>query len=247
MAENMVDERSEEDCALALALLRRAERHASAGRPDSVRAILAEVWSLMESGDAEVLGRVAWQSGWILFGLGIYDEAGAWFARVGALPVSAGRTWPAARAALLDLCRALPNNSVALVGGPQVPAFRGEALDTWHASSLLPSLYVRTLGRFHVMRAGRVLPPCPSRKAGALLRYLLTRPHRTARREELTDLLWPDAPVREGTHSLHVAVSTLRRYLDTTTGSYINLEGGRYSITPDALISDDCGEFRRLA
>lgn len=80
---------------------------------------------------------------------------------------------------------------------------------------------IRTLGRFEVMVAGKVIPPAAwqSRKARDLLRLLVARRGRPATREELTELLWADEPVagtdRRG-HRLAVALSIIRGVLDGT-------------------------------
>lgn len=247
MAEYAVDAGSEGVRALALELLRRAEWHASGGRPDNVEAILTEAWTLVEKGDAELAHLVAWRAAWMLFGLGVYDAARTWFHRIGAMPSDAWRTWPVARQVLLDLCPTLPNRLIGPTATPEMGLVSGAIPHSPGDSLALPPLHVHTLGRFQVVRGERPLPTCPSRKATAILRYLLIRPHRSARKEELIDLLWPDAPAREATHSLHVAVSTLRRYLDSSEGSYVCLETGRYTVNPEAVISDDCEDFRRLA
>jgi LuxR family transcriptional regulator, maltose regulon positive regulatory protein len=90
-----------------------------------------------------------------------------------------------------------------------------------------------------------VLPICTAHKAIALFRYLLSRRHQAAHKEELLELLWPDASQRAATHSLHVAVSALRRYLDPPTGSYLLFEDGHYSIHPAAPVEDDVRHFEQ--
>ena len=59
-----------------------------------------------------------------------------------------------------------------------------------------------------------MLPVCSANKAIALFRYLLNRRQRAACKEELLELPWPKARSSAAMHSLHVAVTTLRRYLD---------------------------------
>src|SRR5262249_18041243 len=113
-------------------------------------------------------------------------------------------------------------------------------------SSTLPVLKVMNLGHFQLARGGALLPVCPAHKATSLFRYLLTRYHRVAYKEELMELLWPNAGPREALNSLHVAVSGLRRYLDSTPQSYILFEDGRYLINPAASIEDDSASFEHL-
>ena len=145
--------------------------------------------------------------------------------------------------ALAQLCRALtdaapvaqvPHNPPSAERPAPVPADGGP-----------PPLQVRNLGHFQLVRAGEILPPCPTRKAIATFRYLLTRRERAAHKEELMELFWPEAAPREAMHSLHVAVSSLRRHLDASPDSYLLFEAGYYRINPRAPVEDDCAAFRR--
>jgi DNA-binding SARP family transcriptional activator len=131
----------------------------------------------------------------------------------------------------------------------------------------LPVLAVRNLGHFAIERDGVALPPCTARKALALFRYLLTQRHRAAPKETLMELLWPESTAREAMHSLHVAVSVLRRYLDPPVAgasdrdgdamgvgveaaagaSYVRMEGGQYRLAGPAAITDDAARFEALA
>src|SRR5262249_40116408 len=45
------------------------------------------------------------------------------------------------------------------------------------------------------------------------------------------------------THRLHVAVSILRRYLDTSAGSYLVHAAGHYAINPATTLHDDSRAF----
>jgi len=57
----------------------------------------------------------------------------------------------------------------------------------------------------------------------------------------------PEAQPQDATHSLHVAISSLRRYLDPHVGSYLLLDAGRYYINDNVPIEDDCTTFLRLS
>ena len=71
------------------------------------------------------------------------------------------------------------------------------------------------------------LAPCPARKAIAVFRYLLTRGERMAHKVELAESIWPGSSPKEAAHRLHVAISTLRHYLDSTyETSYLLLTAG---------------------
>jgi DNA-binding SARP family transcriptional activator len=106
---------------------------------------------------------------------------------------------------------------------------------------------VFSLGRFQVLRDGQPLPACTSAKALAIFRYLLTRRGRAATGEELMELLWPDSAPRDAAHSLHVAVSTLRRYLDPAASGLLLYVDAHYLLNPRATVGDDCERFRALS
>jgi len=79
---------------------------------------------------------------------------------------------------------------------------------------LTPSLAIRSLGTFQVLRDGVPLPKgaWQSRKARDLLKILVAR-RRPVPRDQLMELLWPDAdPVKSGSR-LSVVLSTLREVL----------------------------------
>jgi DNA-binding SARP family transcriptional activator len=77
-------------------------------------------------------------------------------------------------------------------------------------------LSVRILGAFAVVRGGRPVPigEWKSRKARDLLKILVSRRGSPIARDELIDLLWPDADPAATANQLSVALSLLRRVLD---------------------------------
>ncbi|WP_344100728.1 BTAD domain-containing putative transcriptional regulator [Myceligenerans crystallogenes] len=92
-----------------------------------------------------------------------------------------------------------------------------EALAARASSSAEPRVVVQTLGTFRVLRGGAPVPAAAwqSRKARDLLKVLVTRRGRPIPRDQLAEMLWPDA----GTDAvslkrLNVMVSTLRGVLD---------------------------------
>jgi LuxR family transcriptional regulator, maltose regulon positive regulatory protein len=111
----------------------------------------------------------------------------------------------------------------------------------------LPPLTITNLGSFQVRCGDQILPICRASKAIVLMRYLLTRLQRSASRDELMDVIWPNAQPREAAHNLHVAVSTLRRYLDPAGGSYIVFASGNYAFNPADTVDDDGTRFVRLS
>ncbi len=79
---------------------------------------------------------------------------------------------------------------------------------------LTPSLAIRSLGIFQVLRDGVPLPrgAWQSRKARDLLKILVAR-RRPVSRDQLMELLWPDADPGKSGGRLSVALSTLREVL----------------------------------
>jgi DNA-binding SARP family transcriptional activator len=130
------------------------------------------------------------------------------------------------------------------IGNALAEGSRPVAVDSLAAGS--PPLTVGSLGRFRVIRGRKPLPPCAARKAIAVFRYLLTRSGRAAHRAELAESIWPDAAPKDAAHSLHVAVSTLRRYLDTAPGTgYLLFTAGIYCINSAVEVTDDADLFEQ--
>jgi DNA-binding SARP family transcriptional activator len=170
----------------------------------------------------------------VLLRLEAYDEASAWCLRLQA-PADARRArgWRSADAGRVDdVARRnqIKRRDAAMRDDRRRHAFQ-----------------VVNLGRFQILRDGAPLPPAGARKAVMILRYLLTRHHHAAHKEELMDLMWPESAPREAAHSLHVAVSALRRHMGGPPESVIRYQDGHYELVPDAAISDDCDTFWRLS
>jgi DNA-binding SARP family transcriptional activator len=247
MEQHMVEGRLENVEELATDLLRQAERCAKSGLLRQAQALMAQVWTITADGDHELANIAAWESAWFLIRLHIYDEAAEWFERVTAPPMRQSWLWPAAMQAQSQLCRKLAGRAAE----PETPftlwQIAPAATPEHSAPAALPLLTITNLGRFQIARAGSVLAHCKARKAVAIFRYLLTRRHRSAHKEELMELLWPDVRPREAAHSLHVAVSALRHYLDPVTDTYVLFEEGCYTINSQAPVEDDCTAFQQLS
>lgn len=237
MQERAVDERVESAADLAADLLRQAERCAGAGLLRQAQTLMAQVWMIAGGSAPDLSNIAAWEAAWLSLQLHSYAEAAEWFERVTHPPARPSRLWPAAVQTQARLCRTL-------AGPPPDPAPAAPAAP---AASALPTLAITSLGRFQIARGDRALPPCKARKSIAILRYLLTRRHRSATKEELMELLWPGAGPREAAHSLHVAVSGLRRYLDLPNGGYLLFEDGCYTLNPAAPLEDDSAAFQQLS
>ncbi len=99
-------------------------------------------------------------------------------------------------------------------------------LDRW-----TPSVSIRTLGSFQVVRDGGPIPTTAwqSRKARDLLKILVAR-RRPVCREQLIDLLWPDQDPAKAGSRLSVLLSTVRTVLggdrDHEDGGPLCADGG---------------------
>lgn len=108
-----------------------------------------------------------------------------------------------------------------------------------------PFLRIQTLSQFQVYQGDRRLGLGNNKKGQAILRYLITRPGRRASKEALIELFWPDEPPSQAAHKLHIAVSTVRRALETSlegdiaSGEIILFDDEHYSFNPDLSIELD--------
>lgn len=244
MERHVIEEQIQDVWQLALELQRQGERCALAGLLEQATALLAQAWAITKECDPDLANTAAWDIGWLLVRMGSYGEAAKWFGHVVAPPARESQLWPAARQALVQCCQELVQKPPRLVARPVLPSPMQPVSPPDSRPSDMPLLKVKNLGRFQLVRAGTVLPICTAHKAIAIFRYLLTQRHRAAPKEELMNLLWPDARPLAAAHSLHVAVSTLRAHLDPSVGSYLLFQGGCYTINPDAPVEDDCKYFQ---
>jgi DNA-binding SARP family transcriptional activator len=230
---------------IVLTLLLRAQRCALTGLPWQSETLLAQAWALAIDHEPKLADRAAWELAWLMMRMKSYLKAAEWFDRVGSPPADNRDFGPIDLPSLVQVCRVAairPRDSTAM---EPLPPYPPAPVKPEH-SAPLPSLWIINLGEFQAIHNGMLLPVCSMRKSLAILRYLLTRHHYAARKEELMELLWPKATPREARHSLHVAVSTLRRYLDFGEGSYLLFEVDSYVINPDAPVSSDSHVFQQL-
>lgn len=244
MERDLVERQMAEVHELALGLLQQAERCAVVGLHSQAETILIQVWTIAQAHDPQLASAAAWDIASLLVQRGAYALAGDWFSRITTPPLIRGQLWPQTRHALTRLCLVVAGTTLPAPDSPTLLALPA-ANDAAPSATLAP-LRISSLGHFRIERAGVVLPACKARKAIAVLRYLLTQRYRSAHKEELMELLWPDLSPRKSAHNLHVAVSTLRHYLDSGADSYLRFESGRYTLNPEASIADDCASFRRL-
>jgi DNA-binding SARP family transcriptional activator len=108
------------------------------------------------------------------------------------------------------------------------------------------TLTVTNLGRFQINRNELPLSSCHSARAIWVLRYLLGSPHLMAHKGELATQLWPNAPGERAYHSLHVAISALRDFLDDTSSSVIMFSNDCYMFRDDVIVKQDSDRFQSL-
>jgi DNA-binding SARP family transcriptional activator len=227
---------------IARALLREGQRCALAGFPDQAQALLVQAWSLARDCEPLIANMAAWRVAWLLVQLQAYDKAIEWFGRVETPPPIGSDLWPSTQQSLLQICQIAANlrpTTALLTHIPHTSALPKH-------SGMLTPLAILSLGDLKIIRDGQILPVCSARKSLAILRYLLTRRHYSAHKEELMELLWPDSMPHDSAHSLHVAIGALRRYLDPGKGSYVLFKADTYSINADAPVSSDCRLFQQL-
>jgi DNA-binding SARP family transcriptional activator len=215
-----------------LELLALGSQAALAKRYDEAGRMFEQVWAAAGS-PSELASEAAWGIAWLELQANNYQGAATWFARVDTWPEQAARLWPLVQQQIISHCQGLVRRSP----GERPPIV---------APGLL-SLKITNLGHFQIVRGGQTLPTCTMRKAIGLMRYLLTRRHYSAHKDELMELFWPEAGLHEATHSLHVTIAALRRYLDPPSASYLRFDLGHYAIDPEAPIDDDVRTFQQLS
>ncbi len=107
---------------------------------------------------------------------------------------------------------------------------------------------VTCLGSFQLRCAGRVPPPCSSRRGWSILQYLLLRPGYAATRDALIEAFWPGAEPSAGAHSLQMAIHALRRALrgcgPDDGDETILFRDGSYGLNPALVVDLDVDRFR---
>jgi predicted ATPase/DNA-binding SARP family transcriptional activator len=104
---------------------------------------------------------------------------------------------------------------------------------------------IELLGGLRVVQADRVITRFRRHKTGALLAYLAYNLHRSHRREELIELLWPASEPQAGHNRLRVALSSLRHQFEPPTSTPVAvLKADRelVQLNGDA-VTTDVGEF----
>src|SRR5688500_7744696 len=79
---------------------------------------------------------------------------------------------------------------------------------------LLEPWRIELFGGLKLRQGDRFITRFPTQKVASLLAYLALHSDRVHPREQLADLLWPDADVDSGRHNLRQALLSLRRLLE---------------------------------
>ena len=112
-----------------------------------------------------------------------------------------------------------------------------------------PAIEVWCLGGFRIRRHGVELDLSSVKpRTRAALRLLATYAGRPVHRENLIEALWPDMPFAAATRSLHVALSSLRAFLEPGTGrgqsELIVRHGEAYALALPGGSESDVVRFR---
>jgi predicted ATPase/DNA-binding SARP family transcriptional activator len=100
---------------------------------------------------------------------------------------------------------------------------------------------LQLLGGLRATRDAREITRFRTRKTGLLLAYLAYYPQRAHPRDELVDLLWPEATQEAGRGSLSTSLLWLRHTLEPrgeTPGSVLWTNRASVQLNPDAVVTD---------
>jgi len=106
---------------------------------------------------------------------------------------------------------------------------------------------IELFGGLRARSGDRVLERFQTQKTAALFAYLAFDLSRRRSREELVDLLWPDADLDAGRNRLSQAIGWLRTQLetaDTGRGSVVIADRQYVSLNPDSVVTD-AAQFER--
>jgi DNA-binding SARP family transcriptional activator len=115
------------------------------------------------------------------------------------------------------------------------------------------SLRIRFFGQFQVWRDNTLIPLAEWKmeKNKDLFKILASQPGRLFTKDQLIDLLWPDADLQKASATLRKRVSELRYILEPTlsrgsASQYILTRREGYALNPNAEYESDTEEFRSL-
>ena len=222
---------------LAAKLLLYGDECLADGCLPQAESLFQQVWSLASTHNQAIADAAAWRIGWLALQRQAYGEARGWFQHIRDYPAQTASLWPVLSSKLEALC------AIAGCAADHPNDSRVASPPNDHARA---PLTIYTLGRFEVQRHQRVVPLSTAHQSSVIVRYLLTRPHYSALKDELMELMWPDTLTAKAAHNLHVAISTVRRLVDGGDRHCLLYEGGHYTLNPHAVLTYDCTEFRSL-
>ncbi|MFN7115198.1 MAG: BTAD domain-containing putative transcriptional regulator [Saprospiraceae bacterium] len=105
---------------------------------------------------------------------------------------------------------------------------------------------VQFFGKFILTINGKEQPCKLTRREKSLLAYLLLHHHKPITRDKLIERFWSDTSSDCGRNSLHVAISGIRRWLESIDSaySYISFQDNMYSCNPALVIESDVAFFQ---
>ncbi len=113
---------------------------------------------------------------------------------------------------------------------------------------LLEPWRIELFGGLKLRQGDRLIARFPTQKVASLLAYLALHADRVHPREQLADLLWPDADVDSARHNLRQALLSLRRLLEppeTPPNSVLVADRASVRLGP-AAVEVDAGRFTAL-
>jgi DNA-binding SARP family transcriptional activator len=116
----------------------------------------------------------------------------------------------------------------------------------------LPDLYITCFGHLEVKRFDQRVALCQNRNGQAVLRYLIAQPKYSASTDMLMAVLWPEVAPEVARRKLQIAVSALRRSLNSEYscdpgGGYILYKDQFYLLNPTVTVHTDMDEFLSLS
>ncbi|MEP1933914.1 MAG: hypothetical protein ABJJ37_21815, partial [Roseibium sp.] len=99
-------------------------------------------------------------------------------------------------------------------------------------------LYINCLGTPEVLDDAGAAVAVPTRKALAILVYLLRTPGRLVPREQVADILWSKAPRDKAIQSLRQALRQVRRIEEASGIRFLEADKGHVGLTGSVLVSD---------
>src|SRR5688500_13558423 len=98
---------------------------------------------------------------------------------------------------------------------------------------------VEMLGGLRVRRRDRAIERLRTRHVASLFAYLAYHAGRSSTRDELGEMLWPDAHPDQQRQNLRQAVYFLRRHLDSGSGASVILsDSGSVRLRSESVLTD---------